>query len=216
MSRRRYGRTAPTHHELVAARKRLEMARKGERVLGRRRDGLVFVLLDLLERWETLRERCDEEFRRASHLHALAAEREGEIALRELAEARSTHPELIRDETRVFGLRVPLFLRTHITTRAEDRGYGLVGTSALDDELAESYERVLETVVALAEVRSVLAVLLAEIRRLRVRVNYLRHRLIPELEAERDYVRRYLEERQQEERYRYLWLKRRRDERRNE
>lgn len=214
MSRRRSGRVAPTHHELIAVREELEIARKGERVLERRRDGLVFVLFDLLDRWETLRERCESEFRRASRLHVLAAEREGEIALRELAETRATRPELLLGETRVFGLRVPLFLRRNISTWMTDRGYGLVGTSALDDELAEAYERLLETVVSLAETRAVLSVLLAEIRRLRIRVNYLSYRVIPELEAEREYIEEYLAEREREERYRYLWLKRRRDERR--
>ena len=135
MTHRRYGRAAPTHHELLAVENRLAIARKGERVLERRRDGLVFALLDLLERRRELRARTDEAFLRANRLHALGAEREGEIALRALSEARPTRPELLLDETKLFGLAVPVFLNRNLSTRVEDRGYGVVGTSALDDEL---------------------------------------------------------------------------------
>ena len=215
MTTRRHGRVAPTHHELVEVQRQLRIAQKGEHVLERRRDGLVFALLDLLDRWRAVRERADGEYRRAARLHALGAAREGDIALRALAEARATRPELLLDETKLFGLRVPIFLSRNVSTWFEERGYGVVGTSALDDELAAAYESLLESVVTLAELRAVLAVVLAEVRRLRIRVNYLTHRLIPELESERRYIKRYLEEREQEEHYRYLWLKRRREERRD-
>jgi V/A-type H+-transporting ATPase subunit D len=215
MTTRRHGRAAPTHHELVEVQWQLRIAQKGEHVLERRRDGLVFALLDLLDRWRAVRERADGEYRWAARLHALGAAREGDIALRALAEARATRPELLLDETKLFGLRVPIFLSRNVSTWFEEQGYGVVGTSALDDELAAAYESLLESVVTLAELRAVLAVVLAGVRRLRIRVNYLTHRLIPELESERRYIRRYLEEREQEEHYRYLWLKRRREERRD-
>ncbi|ELZ33894.1 V-type ATP synthase subunit D [Halogeometricum pallidum JCM 14848] len=214
MTRRRHSRVAPTHHELVAVTEKLEVARKGRHVLERRRDGLVFLLLDVLERYRTLRTRLDEEFDEAAGLHTRGAEREGEIALRELAEARATHPELLLVETKLSGLVVPLFLSTHITTRIEDRGYGIIGTSSLDDEIAGAYESVLETAVKLAETTDVARRLAAETYRLRVRVNYLSHRLIPDFEADERYIERSLAQREQEERYRQFRVKRRREEHR--
>lgn len=212
MGHRRQRRVAPTHHELILLKKELTIARKGEHVLERRRDGLVVILLDLLDRFQALHAQLETEFAAAVHLHQLGAEREGEIALRELAKARSTPPELIISETELRGLEIPFILSDHISTSVEERGYGLLGTTALDDEIVRAYEQVLEEVVRLAEMRAVVVHLLGEIHRLRIRVNYLTHRLIPELEAEQRYVEMYLEEREREERYRQLWMKRHRDE----
>ncbi|WP_380677425.1 V-type ATP synthase subunit D [Salinigranum sp. GCM10025319] len=206
---------APTHHELISVKEQLDIARKGEHVLERRRDGLVFVLLDLIDRWRALHSRLDEQFREANELHVTAMEREGDISLRELANARATHPELVVGETKLLGMDVPRLLSAYITTPAAERGYGVVGTSALDDELVSSYEALLELVVRVAEIRAVLSQLLAEIRRLRIRVNYLTHRLIPALEADRDYIQRYLAEREREERCRQLRVKRLREDRKD-
>jgi len=219
MPRSRHSRVAPTHHELIALREELAIARKGEHILERRRDGLVFAFLDLLDRWQTLRSRLDDRFQAAHRLHVTAMEREGEISLRELAKSRATRPELILGETKLFGLDVPRILSAYITTPVAERGYGILGTSALDDELAGAYESVLELVVRVAELRAVLSRLLSEIRRLRLRVNYLTHRLIPDLEEERRHVERYLAEREREERYRQSWAKKRlrdRDDRRRQ
>lgn len=212
MSHRRHSRVAPTHHELIATREELDIARKGEHILERRRDGLIFVLFDLLDRWHELQSSLTERFQDATALHVTAMEREGEITLRELANARASHPELIVGETKLLGMDIPRILSAYITTPVSERGYGVVGTSVLDDELASTYEEVLELVVRAAEVRAVLSQLLSEIGRLRIRVNYLTHRLIPDLEAERAYIQRYLAEREREERYRQLRVKKRREE----
>ncbi|ELZ59516.1 MULTISPECIES: V-type ATP synthase subunit D [unclassified Haloferax] len=216
MPNRRHRRTAPTHRELLSVTDELALARKGERILERRRDSLVFVLLDLLDRWTELRRETDEAFREATDLHVWGAEREGEIALRTLSEARSAHTELIISETKLVGLTVPFFLSTSARRSLDGRGYGVLGTSALDDELVGSYESVVEDVVRLAEMRAVLLRLLAEIRRLRLRVNYLTQRLIPELEVEKRYIRRYLDEREQEERFRQFRTKQRNERRQAE
>ncbi|WP_058826465.1 V-type ATP synthase subunit D [Haloferax sp. Q22] len=213
MTNRRHRRTTPTHRELLSVTDELTLARKGEHILERRRDSLVFVLLDLLDRWTDLRRETDEAFRDAAELHVWGAEREGEIALRALSEARDSHTGLIVSETKLVGLTVPFFLSTSARRSLDGRGYGVLGTSALDDELVGSYESVVEDVVRLAEMRAVLLRLLAEVRRLRVRVNYLTRRLIPELEVERRYIRRYLDEREQEERYRQFRTKRRNERR---
>ncbi|WP_148414151.1 V-type ATP synthase subunit D [Haloferax sp. KTX1] len=213
MPNRRHRRTAPTRRELLSVTDELALARKGEHILERRRDSLVFVLLDLLDRWTELRRETDEAFRDAAELHVQGAEREGEIALRALSEARDSHTELIVSETKLVGLTVPFFMSTSARRSLDGRGYGVLGTSALDDELVGSYESVVEDVVRLAEMRAVLLRLLAEIRRLRLRVNYLTQRLIPELEAERKYIRQYLDEREQEERFRQFRTKRRNERR---
>ncbi|MFC5368728.1 V-type ATP synthase subunit D [Salinirubrum litoreum] len=213
MTRRR-GRVAPTHHELLNLQREIKIATKGVGILRQRRDGLVFVLLDLLDRWRDLQHEMDAAFRSATRLHDRAMEQEGESVLRPLANSRSSHPELLFDETKLLGLPIPMILSDHVTTPVAERGYGLLGTTALDDAVVSAFEMVLELVIRIAEFRLVLSVLLAEIRRLRVRVNYLERYLLPNLDAEREYVQRYLNERDREERYRQFRAKRRKEERR--
>jgi V/A-type H+-transporting ATPase subunit D len=183
-------------------------------VLERHRDGLVFDFLDLFDRWSALRTRLDEQFHEARALYVSGVIREGEITLRELSNSRSARPELVVDETKLLGVYVPRILSTNISKPVSERGYGILGTSALDDDIVSSYEQVLESVVRVAEIQATLSRLVAEIRRLRVRVNYLNHRLIPDLESEKQYIQRHLDEREQEERSRQFWVKGRRRARR--
>lgn len=213
MTRRRHSRVAPTRHELIKIKDELQIARKGEHVLERRRDGLIFAFLDLLDRWKALRVEADETFAEATSLHVLGEEREGEIALRALSESRPVHAKIVVTETKLLGLTVPLFLSSPLSTTVSERGYGFLGSSALDDEIVTSYELLLSYVVRLAEMKAVIFRLLAEIYRLRIRVNYLTYRLIPELEAEKRYIQQYIDEREQEERYRQFRVKRRREQR---
>lgn len=112
MSNRRYWRTTPTCHELLSTTDKLSLTRREERILGRRRDSLVFAPLDLLDRWTELCRETGEAFRDAAGLHVWGVEWEGEIALRAFLGARSSHMKLIVSETKLAGPAVLFSLST--------------------------------------------------------------------------------------------------------
>lgn len=204
-------RVTPTRHALNETTDRLEVARTGMAVLERRRDGLVLLTLSLLERWRDCESDLEAAFERATRTRDRALELEGLAPLVGAAEARATHPELLVVTHSLEGVPVPLFLSRGVHSRLDERGYGLVGTSAAVDETADAHEAVIEHVVRRAEVELVVRVLLAEIRWATIRVQALRHRVIPDLEETVRYVEAHLAEREREERLVQRFVKRKRE-----
>lgn len=168
------------------------------------------LMKSLLARWERGQAELEAAFDDAERRHALALEREGVIALEGAAMAREDHAEVLFLSRRLQGLPLPMVLSRGITKGLDERGYGLLGTSAAVDETAAAHEAVLELVVRQVELELTLHILVSEIRRLNVRVNALRHRIIPNLETREATIEFHLAEREREERLRQRFFKRRR------
>lgn len=207
-------RVPPTRHALLRTNERLERTRRALTVLERRRDGLVVLMRSLLAQWRTQDERVEAAFADAESTRTLALEREGVVALKAAAEAREDHAELLLATQRLQGLPVPLILVRGVAKRLDERGYGILGTSAAIDETADAHETVLGLVVRQAELETALRIVLLTIRRTNVRVNALRYRVVPDLEATRAYIEFHLAEREREERLVQRFFKRKREARR--
>lgn len=208
-------RIPPTRHSLLRITEQLETATWGLKILERRRQSLVDLAMWLLGRWQRQNHRLDEAFGYAREVRNAALEYEGIVSLTSAGMARRNHVELLFFTQQLQGLPVPFLLSGRIGTRLDERGYGLLGTSAATDEVASSHEDVLSLVVQQAELGLTLRILFAEIRRLNVRVNALRHKLVPELEARKASIEFHLAEREREERLVQRFFKRKRESKRD-
>lgn len=204
-------RVTPTRHSLLETNEELTTAERGLDILERRRDRLVFVMLDLLERFRELEASLEEAYATAVTRRTDALELDGIVALKAAAEARPDHAEFLPLTQQLEGLPVPLFLSHGISKRLDERGYGLLGTSAAIDETAETHEAVLDLLIRTAELEITLRIFLLEIRRTNVRVHGLRSKVIPDLEARKAYIEFHLAEREREERNVQRFFKRRRE-----
>ena len=81
-----------------------------------------------------------------------------------------------------------------VRKKLEDRGYGVITTSARIDEAAEAYEALVEDIVVAAEIETTMRRLIEEIEKVKRRVNALEYRVIPELKATEAFIRQRLEE----------------------
>ena len=79
-------------------------------------------------------------------------------------------------------------------SKLEERGYGIVTTSARIDEAAEAYEALVEDIVVAAEIETTMRRLIEEIEKVKRRVNALEYRVIPELKSTEAFIRQRLEE----------------------
>src|SRR3989442_15564629 len=79
-----------------------------------------------------------------------------------------------------------------VRRKLEDRGYGIITTSARIDEAAEAYEALVGDIVVAAEVETTMRRLIEEIEKVKRRVNALEYRLIPELKATEAFIRQRL------------------------
>ena len=87
------------------------------------------------------------------------------------------------------------------------RGYSVVGASIMIDEAASAFEVEVESIINLAESELCLTRLANEIERTSRRLNALDHLVIPRLEAERDFIRLALDERERSDLFRLKRVK---------
>jgi V/A-type H+-transporting ATPase subunit D len=108
----------------------------------------------------------------------------------------------------IMGIKVPHIEQRKVSRSALGRGYSIVGTSTTIDEAAAAYEAQVDAIIQLAESELRLTRLANEIQRTSRRLNALDHLLIPDLEAERDYIQNALDERERADHFRFKLMKR--------
>ena len=103
-------------------------------------------------------------------------------------------PTLQLKTKNVMGIIVPKIDAKSVRKKLEERGYGIVTTSARIDEAAEAYEALVEDIVVAAEIETTMRRLIEEIEKVKRRVNALEYRVIPELKSTEAFIRQRLEE----------------------
>jgi V/A-type H+-transporting ATPase subunit D len=184
----------PTRSQLLQLRRTRRMAERGHRLLKLKRDALIVEFFRVLDRAKTLRSNLGEEFRTAEQRIVIARAIEGSLGVRSAALASREVPTLELKTKNVVGILVPKIDAKSVRKKLEDRGYGVITTSARIDEAAEAYEALVEDIVVAAEIETTMRRLIEEIEKVKRRVNALEYRVIPELKATEAFIRQRLEE----------------------
>ena len=197
----------PTRKNLMEIRDRIEFSERGHSTLEDKRDALVLEFMEILEEATEVREDLEAEYETAQHAIDMARSLDGDVAVRGAAAALKEHPEITLQSKNVSGVIVPQIESTMVSKTLDQRGYGILGTSARIDEAAEAYEALLEEIILAAEVETAMRKLLEEIETTKRRVNALEFKVLPELEESREYIERKLEEQEREEIFRLKKIK---------
>ena len=96
---------------------------------------------------------------------------------------------------------------TNVRTDLVERGYGLLGTSLVIDDLADAYEQLVDAIIAYAGNAIALNHLLTEIERITRRVKALEHVVIPSLGKSIAVITAAREEIEREEQTRLFHIK---------
>ena len=105
------------------------------------------------------------------------------------------------------GVVVPQIESSRVKKTIDQRGYGLLGSSARIDEAADAYEELLETIILAAEVETAMKKMLEAIEKTKRRVNALEFKLLPDLYDNKEYIEQKLEEQEREEIFRLKKIK---------
>ena len=184
----------PTRSQLLALRRTRRMAERGHRLLKLKRDALIVEFFRVLDRAKTLRSNLADKYKVAEQRIAIARAIEGSIGVRSAALASRETPTLDLRTKNVMGIIVPKINAKSVKKKLEERGYGVITTSARIDEAAEAYEALVEDVITAAEIETTMRRLIEEIEKVKRRVNALEYRVIPELKATETFIRQRLEE----------------------
>jgi V/A-type H+-transporting ATPase subunit D len=197
-----------TRMELMALKAQIALARQGRDLLDQKRTALMKELLRIantvMERSEALQQAAAA----ARHSLARAEAIAGSEALKSAALASRNEFSLQVTNANIMGVKVPHIEQRQVSRSALGRGYSIVGMSTTIDEAASAFEAQVDAIIQLAESELRLNRLASEIQRTSRRLNALDHLLIPNLEAERDFIQMTLDERERTDHFRFKLMKR--------
>jgi V/A-type H+-transporting ATPase subunit D len=163
--------------------------------------------MDILDQAQDVRSDLSADYERAQRKINMARAMEGDVAVRGAAAALKEHPEITTQSKNIMGVVVPQIESSRVKKSLDQRGYGLLGSSARIDEAADAYEELLETIILAAEVETAMKKMLEEIETTKRRVNALEFKLLPDLYENQEYIEQKLEEQEREEIFRLKKIK---------
>ncbi|TET90808.1 MAG: V-type ATP synthase subunit D [Methanomassiliicoccales archaeon] len=196
-----------TRSELLELRKRIKTSEKGYKLLKMKRDSLIMEFFQVLDKAKEIRQQITEKYRIARQKMVIAEAIEGAVGVKSAAFALLENPQLELSTKNVMGIVVPQIDAKSVRKRLDERGYGIIGTSARIDEAAEAFENLVEDIIIAAEAETTMRKLLDEIEKTKRRVNALEFRIIPELTSAEAFIRMRLEELERENIFRLKRLK---------
>lgn len=180
-----------TRMELLRLKKRLDLARRGHKLLKDKQDELMRQLLDLIETLRDLRTIVEGQLQDVYRSFLVARLWTDEQMLEEALSFPRKVVDLQVQERRIMNLRVPV-LKPRL--EGDIYCYGFAHTSGELDACLKKLDSVLEDMVKLSEEEKTLRLLADEIERTRRRVNALEYILIPNLQQTIKYIEMRLEE----------------------
>jgi len=202
----------PTRKNLMAIEDRIELSERGHDTLEQKRDGLIMEFMDILDQAQDVRSDLNANYETAQRKLDMARAMEGDVAVRGAAAALKEHPEITTQSKNIIGVVVPQIESSKVRKSLDERGYGLLGSSARIDEAADAYEELLETIILAAEVETAMKKMLTEIETTKRRVNALEFKLLPDLYENQEYIEQKLEEQEREEIFRMKKIKAKKEE----
>jgi V/A-type H+-transporting ATPase subunit D len=184
----------PTRMELLKARNRIKLARKGHKLLKQKRDALVLEFFKILGKAKDMRSELGAQMKRCYSALAVAQAYHGASEVENAAMSVRRAPGVSVEVRNIMGVKIPHIESQEVSANLMERGYTIVGTSAKIDEVAEGFEKALDMIVKLAETENAIRRLIREIEKTKRRVNALEFVMIPRLEAQSKLIQFRLEE----------------------
>ena len=197
----------PTRSELIKLKKRIKLAQSGYGLLKKKRDGLILEFFKILKEAKRLRSRVAEHYREALEKIETARLIESDVTLESLSLAIRERPQVQLGQANIMGVVVPRVSSTAVQKGMLQRGYSIASSSAVIDEAAEAFEKVVLDIVRQAETETAMKKILAEIDKTKRRVNALEFDVIPRMKRAKDFITLRLEEMERENVFRLKRIK---------
>ncbi|WP_461867099.1 V-type ATP synthase subunit D [Thermococcus sp.] len=197
----------PTRMELLKLRKRIQLAKKGHKLLKDKQDALIMEFFTIYDEALNLRRELNSKMEEAFDVLRLAEIDVGILKLREISLSIKPNKEVEIRRRNIMGVPVPLIEAESFKRRPDERGYAFVSSSPRVDLAAEKFEEVLELAVRLAEVEETLKRLANEIEKTKRRVNALEYIIIPRMEETVKFIKQRLDEMERENFFRLKRVK---------
>ena len=188
-----------TRANLMELEEKTELVEKGKEQLEQVQEQLINEFMDLLERWKEESEDIGQLYEDAENKSAMARAMEGDIAVRGAANAQSEPIKIESTLRNIAGVKVPEFTSNGAKRKIDERGYGILGSSARIDETAGAYEDLVEQIITIAELETAMKEILDEIESIKRRVNAFEYQVLPDMRQQKNDMDQALMERERQE-----------------
>lgn len=198
-----------TRMELLRLRKRLDLARRGCKLLRDKLDELVGKFLNFAKNEETLRDEVEENWLKLLSFYILER---GQIQLEDIGEAlinRADILEIEKEEQALFNLRLPFLRIKKESPRLNLIRYGVSNTTGDLDSALRILADIAPKMLELASIEKAILLIGEEIKKTRRKVNALEYKMIPDIEETISYISFRLSEIERENFIRLMKVKER-------
>ncbi len=196
----------PTRMELLAIRKKQNLAVKGHKLLSEKRDALIMQFFDVIKTRDQLRAEVNGSLTNAYSSFIESQMIMGQNQVEDVAVSVPPFGKVPTSVVNIMGVQVPSIDAEAIVS-PEGPIYGYLDTTAKLDEATDRFRKVLVKMLKLAEVEGSIERLANEIEKTKRRVNALEHIFIPRLKTTIKYIEMQLQEREREDFFRRKRIK---------
>jgi V/A-type H+/Na+-transporting ATPase subunit D len=169
----------PNRMEVLKLRKRLQLSRRGHRLLKQKQDELMKILNSLIKEASGLRGKVEEKTALAYQLFFFAQASCGAGETENIINFQGIKTSVEYGQKRLLNLTVP---EITIEVKYEKPGAGFLNADSGMDEALRAWEELLPMIGKLFELETQLSAVAEELEKTRRRVNALEYILIPEIE----------------------------------
>jgi V/A-type H+-transporting ATPase subunit D len=193
-----------TRMELLNLKKRLNIAKRGHKLLKQKQDELLRILQKTINKLSSMRKEVEEQLVGALKQFFLAHAYQDKNIFEGSFLMLDTDIELSMDVERVMNVPLPKYQKK---LEGNIVSYGFAMTSPALDVALKSLMKVFERLIEMAELEKRIILLAEEMDKTRRRVNALEYILIPEIESNVREINMKLEEREREKNSRLMIIK---------
>lgn len=201
---------SPTRINLLVRKSQLKIASEGASLLKKKRDALMKEFIKEVKDLSHSRDQLTKDLNKAISMliMALAMDSVYKIRSTSFVCSRELYAEIT--ERNIWGIKIPEVKKVQVKRKVYNRGYSLVSTSSRIDEVALSFEEIVEQVIDIAPIEVKIKRLGEEIQKTSRRINALEQKLIPSLRRDINFIYGVLSEREREDIYRLKKIKKKR------
>lgn len=167
-----------TRMELLRLRKRLNLARRGHKLLKDKRDELMRQLLEVIIEVKELRFSIEKEFQSILERFVLAKAAMGPYQVEQELLLPVKKISVSISERNIIGVHVPVYAKE---VSGDIIPYGYMNTSGEMDIALNDFDKLIDNLLDLAEKEKAVQLMATEIEETRRRVNVLEYKLIPSI-----------------------------------
>jgi V/A-type H+-transporting ATPase subunit D len=168
----------PTRMELMQLRKRLDVTRRGHKLLKDKQDEFVQQFIKILKEYREIRERVEEQLLKTIHYYQESSVKMLQSEINEQLESQKSDVKLQISAYKILGLSLPKMNVLEYETKSD---YDFLKTPAAFDQLLIQSRPMLEELLLLAEVETKVEEMIKEIEKLKRRVNAIENIVIKEI-----------------------------------